>query len=201
MINQPLITVIVPVHNCAYYLKKCISSILNQTYRHLKIILIDDGSTDKSGVLCDKYAAKDSRVRVLHKPNGGVSSVRNKGLEEASGEYVTFVDADDWLPVDAIEALYEAIAAADADISMGTICLVGASPHKNAHIWGGENYYIDKREEMTALIEGINSQPAPFAKLIKTDLIKKNHLDSRGGSCSRKNSQIYVSLAVLQHRN
>lgn len=92
---EPLLSVIVPVFNVENYLKECIDSIQSQTYRNLEIILVDDGSTDKSGTICDNYAETDSRFIVLHKTNGGLSSSRNSGLEIASGEYVTFADSDD----------------------------------------------------------------------------------------------------------
>lgn len=95
--NQPKISVIVPVYNVEKYLRRCIDSILAQTFTDFEVLLIDDGSTDTSGKICDEYAEKDNRVRVFHKKNGGVSSARNKGLDNARGEWICFVDADDWL--------------------------------------------------------------------------------------------------------
>ncbi len=92
-----LISVIVPVYNVASYLRRCVDSILGQTYENLEIILVDDGATDNSGAICDAYAAKDFRVQVIHKPNGGLSSARNAGIDAARGEYLAFVDSDDWL--------------------------------------------------------------------------------------------------------
>ena len=94
---QALISVIVPVYNVAPYLRQCVDSILSQSYTHLEVLLIDDGSTDESGAICDEYAQQDSRVKVIHKPNGGLSSARNVGLSLASGEWISFVDSDDWL--------------------------------------------------------------------------------------------------------
>lgn len=98
----PVISIIVPVYNAEDYLHRCVDSILAQTYSDIEVLLIDDGSTDGSGVICDDYAKKDNRVRVFHKNNGGVSSSRNLGLKEASGTWITFVDSDDWLDVEAI---------------------------------------------------------------------------------------------------
>lgn len=101
------ISIIVPIYNCAYYLRYCLNSLVTQSYQNIEIILVDDGSQDESAHICDDYAEKDSRVQVIHKKNGGVSSARNVGLSFASGEYVIFVDADDWLDQDACEKIVE----------------------------------------------------------------------------------------------
>ena len=92
-----LISVILPVYNVQQYLEKCIESVVNQTYKNLEIILIDDGSTDMSGKICDEFAEKDGRIKVIHSKNGGVSAARNIGLDIATGEYIGFVDSDDWI--------------------------------------------------------------------------------------------------------
>ena len=94
---QALISVIVPVYNVAPYLRQCVDSILSQSYTNLEVLLVDDGSTDESGAICEEYAQQDSRVKVIHKSNGGLSSARNVGLSLASGEWISFVDSDDWL--------------------------------------------------------------------------------------------------------
>lgn len=101
--NTPAISIIVPIYNSAEYLHRCIDSILLQTFDDFEVLLVDDGSTDDSSVICDEYAIKDKRVKVFHKSNGGVTSARRKGLEEASGKWISFVDSDDELP---FEALY-----------------------------------------------------------------------------------------------
>lgn len=100
---QPLISVIVPCYNVEEYLPKCIESILNQTYRNLEILLVDDGSPDNCGRICDEYAAKDSRIRIIHKKNGGLSDARNAALDVMTGEYVTFIDSDDYVSDDYVE--------------------------------------------------------------------------------------------------
>ena len=111
------ISVIVPVFNCSEYLSPCLDSIIKQTYKNLEIILVDDGSNDKSGEICDEYAEKDSRIRVIHKENGGVSSARNAGLDIASGDYIAFVDGDDILEEDFYEFLLKNLIEFNADIS------------------------------------------------------------------------------------
>ena len=93
--KQSLISVIVPVYNVKEYLNTCVESILNQTYENLEVILVDDGSTDGSGEVCDSYAKTDTRVQVLHTKNGGQAAARNRGIEVSKGEYLTFIDSDD----------------------------------------------------------------------------------------------------------
>ena len=102
-----LISVIVPVYKVEPYLNRCVDSILGQTYQNLEVILVNDGSKDGSGSICDAYAQKDSRIRVIHKENGGLSSARNAGMDAATGEYITFVDSDDWLEADGYEHLMD----------------------------------------------------------------------------------------------
>ena len=112
-----LISVIVPVYNVEAYLEKCINSIINQTYKNLEIILIDDGSTDSSPKICDEYMNKDSRIIVIHKDNGGLSSARNKGIEIAKGTLICFIDSDDYLEPNMLEELKNNMEKYDSDIS------------------------------------------------------------------------------------
>ena len=95
--NNPKVSVIVPVYNIEKLLQRCIDSILAQTFTDFELLIIDDGSKDKSGEICDEYAEKDARIRVFHKQNGGVSSTRNLGRDEAKGKYIAFVDSDDFI--------------------------------------------------------------------------------------------------------
>ena len=103
------ISVIVPVYNMERYLERCLDSLLGQTYKNLQIILINDGSTDRSGAICDEYSVKDERIQVIHKANGGVSSARNVGIQTADGDYMHFVDCDDWIEPNTYERLLQAI--------------------------------------------------------------------------------------------
>lgn len=116
---MPEISVIVPVYRAEDFLEKCVASILGQTFSDLEVLLVDDGSPDNSGALCDKLARQDPRVRVFHKENGGVSSARNLGMAQARGTYLAFADADDWLPPDALAALYAALTQAGGDTAGG----------------------------------------------------------------------------------
>ncbi|MDA3053089.1 glycosyltransferase family 2 protein [Campylobacter sp. JMF_01 NE2] len=106
---QPVVSVIIPVYNVEIYLKECLNSVINQSYKNLEIILVDDGSKDKSGEICDEFAKNDSRVKVFHKENGGVSSARNLGLDMASGKYIAFVDSDDYIKKDFILSMINSI--------------------------------------------------------------------------------------------
>lgn len=109
MRNHSLISVIVPIYKVQDYLKECIESIINQTYSDIEVILVDDGSPDRCPQMCDEWAKRDSRIRVVHKKNGGLSSARNAGLDVAKGEYISFVDSDDFICKDALENLYNRI--------------------------------------------------------------------------------------------
>lgn len=115
---KPLISLIIPVYNVEKYLSKCLETVLGQTYRNLEIILVDDGSEDQSGKLCDEYAGQDARIQVIHKKNGGLSSARNAGLESATGEYIVFVDSDDFLDENYVSYLYEVLIKTGADMSI-----------------------------------------------------------------------------------
>ncbi|HCI64916.1 MAG TPA: glycosyl transferase, partial [Clostridiales bacterium] len=106
---NPLISVIVPVYRVEAFLPRCLDSIRGQTYKNLEIILVDDGSPDNCGKICDEYAEMDSRIRVIHKKNGGLSSARNAGLDVAVGDYIGFVDSDDWIAPEMYETLLGAI--------------------------------------------------------------------------------------------
>lgn len=144
-----LISVIVPVYNVERYLEKCIASICGQTYRHLEIILVDDGATDHSGQICDEYAQKDSRIRVIHKENGGLSDARNAGIEIACGTYFMFVDSDDTITPDTAQRLYEAAVQNDCQISVCNMVRIyddGATepfyaPVKELTVWDGQQRF------------------------------------------------------------
>ena len=113
---EPLLSIIVPIYNVEQYVDKCIQSILNQTYQNLEIILVDDGATDRSGSIADSYAAKDKRIKVLHKENGGISDARNYGLDHVTGDYILFVDSDDFIENTMCERLFAVANSTNADM-------------------------------------------------------------------------------------
>lgn len=121
MTERHLISIIIPVYNVAEYLCECLDSVLAQSYRNLEIILVDDGSTDNSGDICDKYAEKDSRITVIHRENGGPSAARNAALDMMHGQYVTFIDSDDTIHPQYIKLLYDNSCRFNADISSAAL--------------------------------------------------------------------------------
>ena len=116
--SKPLITVIVPIYHVEKYLHRCVDSILNQTYENLEIILVDDGSGDACSSICDEYAGRDSRIVVIHKENGGLSDARNAGIEIAKGQYLAFVDSDDYIHKDMYKILMKEILESNAEVSI-----------------------------------------------------------------------------------
>lgn len=115
--ETPLISVIIPVYRVEQYLDRCLTSVREQTYRHLEILLIDDGSDDRSGEMCDEYARQDERIRVFHKTNGGIADTRNYGYQVSQGEYILYIDSDDYVDTDMIETLYQLMIEHNADMA------------------------------------------------------------------------------------
>ena len=145
-IKQDKISVIIPVYKVENELKRCVDSVLNQTYKNLEILLIDDGSPDNCPKMCDEYAEIDSRIRVIHKENGGLSDARNAGLEVAQGEYIAFIDSDDWVEDDYIEILYTNAIKEKADISIIGFTMVWDGG-KIRRFSRDEEYYVFDREQ------------------------------------------------------
>ena len=115
--NEALVSIIVPVYNVEQYLDRCLRSLINQSYKNIEIILVDDGSPDKCPQMCEDWAQKDYRIKVIHKKNGGLSDARNKGIEVARGEYICFVDSDDYIDERYVETLYDLICNNHTEIS------------------------------------------------------------------------------------
>ena len=116
--DEQVVSIIIPVYNVEQYLKKCLDSVCTQSYHSIEIIVVDDGTQDNSGIICDEYAKRDSRIRVIHKENGGLSDARNVGMRYATGNYIMFVDSDDWMEKDMVEYLYQNAIENQADIAI-----------------------------------------------------------------------------------
>jgi glycosyltransferase involved in cell wall biosynthesis len=167
-----VISVIVPVYNAEKYLRQCIDSIVNQTYRNLEIILVDDGSQDNSGKICDAYAETDKRIRVIHKQNGGQATARNEALKTATGEYIGFVDADDWIELDMYESLLSGLRSSNADlISCGRYCVDEKSGEKAKLFCHEEAYTISAEEAIKKFLLWDNLDSASCDKLFKGEII------------------------------
>lgn len=168
---NPLVSVIVPIYRVETYLALCVGSILTQTYTNLDIILVDDGSPDQCPAMCDAYAQQDSRVRVVHKENGGLSDARNVGIANALGEYVTFVDGDDILASEAIETMVNLAVAERADIVK--ICLERKYPEQPLVSTAGEYEIINGIEALSRIYTGKPQIISACGKLFRTTLFRE----------------------------
>lgn len=164
--NNPKITIIVPVYNAEKYVRETLDSLKSQTMKDFEVLMIDDGSPDGSPAILDEYAQADSRFRVIHKENGGVSSARNLGLREAKGEWLIFVDADDLLPQNALEALYAAVDD-ETDYVLGSVIKFGDVPEELIEI---------PVETKTKAVLARVLNPAPWGQLFRKSVIDANHL-------------------------
>lgn len=168
----PLISVIVPIYKVEPYFDKCISSIVNQTYTNLEIILVDDGSPDQCPQMCDAWAEKDARIRVIHKENGGLSDARNAGMAVATGELMTFVDSDDWIDPDMYKHLYQRMVEDYSDIAACGVQMVWEDGTPPRILTRMGNHVLSKEEAMQAIIEESWLKQPVWYKLYKTNLIK-----------------------------
>lgn len=135
------VSVIVPVYNVDKYLSECLDSILNQSYKNIEIILVDDGSSDNSGAICEKYKSKDERITVIHKSNGGLSDARNAGMDIMTGKYVTFIDSDDWITGNYVEEMVAVIEKTFADIVIGSMIEKKVDSNQSKELY--KNKYVD----------------------------------------------------------
>lgn len=174
---EKLISIVVPIYKVEKYLAKCVESIMSQSYRNIELILVDDGSPDSCPQICDKYKNKDSRIKVIHKQNGGLSDARNAGLKIATGEWITFIDSDDYVGVNFLKNLYFAATSMDADISM--------CDYKSVFDNAGQ----EKKATYTEVFSNVKSlekiyhpqihgmEFVAWGKLYRTDLFKKNNIE------------------------
>lgn len=168
-----LISVIVPVYNVEQYIHCCLESILNQNFKNFEVILINDGSTDLSGNICDEYKRKDSRVRVFHKQNGGLSSARNVGIDHAHGEYIIFVDSDDyWVGDDVLQHLYDVAQKNDADVVRGEYTSIDENANKIKTITKDKKgIELKILDSATFYIQAINGENFSWLFLFKKNSI------------------------------
>ena len=161
MKKSGVISVIIPVYGVEKYLEDCIESITGQTYKDLEVILVDDGSPDRCGEICDRYARMDSRIVAVHQKNSGAAAARNTGLRMATGEYVTFVDSDDYLEPDAYENLVKAMADHDADISQGEMNFIDVNGretidgHKETTVYSATEYLARFPEDWSCALSTV----------------------------------------------
>lgn len=174
-LQRPIITIIVPVYNVEKYLVRCLNSIVNQTYKNLQIILIDDGSTDNSGKICDDYSRNDHRISVIHKRNEGLSAARNEGLDIAEGKYIGFVDSDDYIELDMYEQLYKLIESTDAEMAVCEFTYIEDSGIKREK--EEELPVKTKMDADTYIKKWIDSRYKPFYVVAWNKLYKKKLFD------------------------
>lgn len=164
------ISIIVPVYNVKPYLKRCIDSILNQTFEEFELILVDDGSTDGSELICDKYSDMDKRVRVIHKKNGGQSDARNKGIDIAKGDWYTFIDSDDWIEKKYLEILYSNAEKYNVDISAVNYCRAYEDGSTGSYFFIDEGIHTGTDALKYLYIQNPTYTNAPFGKLYRASL-------------------------------
>lgn len=172
MYSEPLISVIVPVYKVEKYLNRCVQSIINQTYQNLEIILVDDGSPDNCPAMCDAWAAKDNRVKVIHKKNGGLSDARNAGMAIASGELMGFVDSDDWITPDMYQHLHDLMEVGNSDIAACGVETVWDDGTPSRILTKSGCCVLNQEEAMQAIIEESWLKQPVWYKLYKTALIQ-----------------------------
>lgn len=170
------ISIIVPIYNVEKFLRQCLDSIVGQTYRNLEIILVDDGSPDNCGTICDEYAAKDSRIVVVHKANGGLSAARNEGIVRATGDWIAFVDSDDWCEPDFYEQLLRSCSGKQADIILSGGRIVEREQKSRIEKHFSEDFYFTERERITNLMSNWSFFASPWDKMFRGEFIRKNEL-------------------------
>lgn len=166
------VSIIVPVYNVEKYIEKCLSSLISQSYKNIEIILINDGSKDNSGKICDKYKRKDPRIKVIHKENAGVSEARNSGIQKATGEYLCFVDADDFVMNDYIEYLHQLIVKGSSDIAICTKMFSNFNEKQTS------NEVIESLDGENSIIRILNYRMpiGVYSRIFKKDLIDDNRI-------------------------
>lgn len=172
--TRPLVSVVIPVYNVAPYLSKCVASVCDQTLKDIEIILVNDGSTDNSGEICDELALTDSRIRVVHKKNGGLSDARNVGVQNATADLVGFVDSDDTVEPTMYEVLYTVLNEFSADTSFCGILDLYADHSRRAYRLSDAKFVKTSEETIEMVLEGHNASVSAVNKLYRRDLLLKH---------------------------
>lgn len=168
---MPIISIIIPVYKVEQYLEKCVESVLAQTFHDYELILVDDGSPDQCGEICDRYALSDSRIKVIHKTNGGLSDARNAALDIITGAYITFIDSDDYVAPNHIESLYESLTRNNADMAIANISsVINGKVHEDFYQPFTSETVIEGKSVFDTLF-----QPCAQAKLYKKSLYQNIH--------------------------
>ncbi len=169
MNENPKISVIIPVYNVEKYLRQCLDSVINQTYKNLEIILINDGSTDNSGKICEEYALNDERIKMIHKENGGISSARNTAIDTANGKFITFIDSDDDVELDYIDYLYNILKKFDCKMSVCTHNIIKKNKIKKSFNLKTD-YKLSSQECIKKLLYNDGIDTSAWAKLYDKSL-------------------------------
>ena len=194
--EKPLVSVIVPVYNIEKYIGRCIESIRSQTYADLEIILVDDGSTDSSGTICDEYAGKDSRIKVIHQKNGGVSSARNRGLDAATGDYIGFVDGDDYIDRRMYANLISKFLRDDVDIAITGFAVESTPGNFIRHCTEEGEIVLSRSEQLTCLMKNRLYSCSCCDKLFRRELLENIRFD-----CKITNYEDYLFLYQVMKRS
>ena len=204
--NDTLVSIIVPVYKIKEeYLIQCIESIVNQTYQNIEILLIDDGSPDHCGEICDQYAERYSTIKVIHKENEGVSIARNVGINESAGEYIMFVDADDWLELNCVETVLNEILLRNVDVVFFNFWEVFENNKINKHAKISESQYIDKNEfkkyQYSLITEHISKYNfcllGPWGKIIKRQICTENQIKFPVGL--KRSQDVIFNLILFEY--
>lgn len=166
-----LVSIVVPIYNVQPYLERCIDSILNQTYSNIEVILVDDGSTDKCPIICDDYASKDQRVRVIHKTNGGLSDARNEGIKSAKGDVVSFIDSDDWISSSFVEIMLRVMNDYNSDIVECDITKTHEYIEEDEIVFENKIHNYTKKEALNLLVSDNVFHQYVWNKLYKRAVI------------------------------
>lgn len=187
-----LISVIVPIYKVEPYLDRCVRSIIEQTYNNLEIILVDDGSPDNCPAICDAWAKKDIRIKVVHKENGGLSDARNAGLEIATGELIGFVDSDDWIAPEMYERLAKALIDNNCDIAACTVEMVWEDGTPSRLLTVQDNCILDRVESQLALLNESQLKHPVWYKLYKRSVIAGIHFE-----VGKQHEDVFWSYQVI----